>query len=86
MLKDLIIIGAGGVGRETALIVEEINNKSKAGCTRQDNGTMFLKKWERKQLRPSKVSELRLEVFFNTSWVKIFGKLQWVAKWVLKRK
>ena len=29
MLKDLIIIGAGGVGRETALIVEEINDKSK---------------------------------------------------------
>ena len=29
MLKDLIIIGAGGVGRETALIVEDINNKSK---------------------------------------------------------
>ena len=29
MLKDLIIIGAGGVGRETALIEEEINNKSK---------------------------------------------------------
>ena len=29
MLKNLIIIGAGGVGRETALIVEEINNKSK---------------------------------------------------------
>lgn len=29
MLKDLIIIGAGGVGRETALIVEEINNESK---------------------------------------------------------
>ena len=27
MLKDLIIIGAGGVGRETALIVEDINNK-----------------------------------------------------------
>ena len=29
MLKDLIIIGAGGVGRETALIVEDINNKSR---------------------------------------------------------
>jgi len=28
MLKDLIIIGAGGVGKETALIVEDINNKS----------------------------------------------------------
>ena len=29
MLKDLIIIGAGGVGREAALIVEDINNISK---------------------------------------------------------
>ena len=29
MLKDLIIIGAGGVGRETALIIEDINNESK---------------------------------------------------------
>lgn len=29
MLKNLIIIGAGGVGRETALIVEAINNVAK---------------------------------------------------------
>ena len=27
--KDLIIIGTGGVGRETALIVEEINSVNK---------------------------------------------------------
>ena len=25
MLKDIVIIGAGGVGRETALIIEDIN-------------------------------------------------------------
>ena len=29
MLKNLVIIGAGGAGRETALIVEEINSVSK---------------------------------------------------------
>lgn len=29
MLKDLIIIGAGGVGRESALIVEDINEVNK---------------------------------------------------------
>ena len=26
MLKDIVIIGAGGVGSETALIIEDINN------------------------------------------------------------
>ena len=29
MLKDIVIIGAGGVGRETALIIEDINNVNK---------------------------------------------------------
>lgn len=29
MLKNIIIIGAGGVGRETALIIEDINNVNK---------------------------------------------------------
>lgn len=29
MLKDIVIIGAGGVGRETALIIEDINNINK---------------------------------------------------------
>ena len=29
MLKDIIIIGAGGVGRETALIIEDINEVNK---------------------------------------------------------
>lgn len=29
MLKDIVIIGAGGVGRETALIIEDINKVNK---------------------------------------------------------
>ena len=29
MLKDIVIIGAGGVGSETALIIEDINNVNK---------------------------------------------------------
>ena len=29
MLKDIVIIGAGGVGRETALIIEDINEVNK---------------------------------------------------------
>lgn len=29
MIKDLVIIGAGGVGRETAQLIEDINNRSR---------------------------------------------------------
>ena len=35
MLKDIVIIGAGGVGRETALIIEDINEANKKFCSHE---------------------------------------------------
>ena len=63
MMKDLVIIGAGGVGQELTLIVEEINKKKE-----QWNLLGFID--DNKELYDNKV--LGYKVLGGLNWLKKF--------------